>query len=206
MGLDISAISKLKPIEVPEDMEKWSDEWYDWESEQDGDVYSLYSSDAFREQSEGIEDGTYITTDDSQSTGFRAGSYTGYGTWRDWLAQSVMNGVLGKSGGAEQMWGSADGGDYGLPFMEIINFSDSEGMIGPVASKKLYNDFRQYENDVMDWMDEKYITQTPIHSASWRDDEDKPIDKGDFEWFQRQYQEWKNAFRIASDGGVVLFH
>ena len=206
MGLDISAVSKLEPIEVPEDMEKWSDEWYDWESEQDGDVYSLYSSDSFREQAEGMVDGTYITTDDSQSTGFRAGSYTGYGTWRDWLAQSVMNGVLGKSGGAEQMWGSADGGDYGLPFMEIINFSDSEGMIGPVASKKLYNDFRKYENDVMDWMDEKYLTQTPIHSASWRDDEDKPIDKGDFEWFQSQYQEWKNAFRIASDNGVVMFH
>ena len=46
MGLDISAVSKLEPIEVPEDMEKWSDEWYDWESEQDGDVYSVYSSNA----------------------------------------------------------------------------------------------------------------------------------------------------------------
>ena len=31
MGLDISAVSKLEPIEVPEDIEQWSDEWYDWE-------------------------------------------------------------------------------------------------------------------------------------------------------------------------------
>ena len=205
MGLDISAVSKLEPIEVPEDIEKWSDEWYDWEGEQGGDIYQVYSSNAFQEQSEGMEDGTYISTD-GESTGFRAGSYSGYGTWRDWLAQSVMNGVLGKTGGAEQMWGSADGGDYGLPFMEIINFSDSEGIIGPVASKKPYNDFRKYENDVMDSMDEQYLTKTPIRSASWRDDEDKPIDKGDFEWFQRQYQEWKNAFRIASDNGMVMFH
>ena len=29
------------------------------------------------------------------------------------------------------MWDSADGGDYGLPFMELINFSDADGMIGP---------------------------------------------------------------------------
>ena len=76
MGLDITAVSKLVPVEIPEDIEKWSDEYYDWESEQDGDVYALYSLDAFREQAEGIEDGTYVTTDGSQSTGFRAGSYT----------------------------------------------------------------------------------------------------------------------------------
>lgn len=205
MGLDISAVSKLEPIEVPEDIELWSDEWYDWEQEQDGPIYSVWGSPNFREQSEGMEDGTYMSRD-GESTGFRAGSYSGYGTWRDWLAQATMSGVLGKSGGAEQMWSSADSGDYGLPFMELINFSDAEGYIGPVASKKLYYDFRRYENEVMDWMDEKYLTQTPIHSASWRDDEDKPIDKGDFEWFQRQYQEWKNAFRIASDNGMVSFH
>ena len=45
MGLDISAVSKLKPIEVPEDIEKWSDEWYDWEAEQGGDVYNVWSAD-----------------------------------------------------------------------------------------------------------------------------------------------------------------
>ena len=70
-----------------------------------------------------------------------------------------MGGILSKSGGAQSMWDSADGGDYGLPFMELINFSDAEGIIGPVASKKLYYDFRKYENDVMDWMDEKCISR-----------------------------------------------
>ena len=136
----------------------------------------------------------------------RDSSYSGYGTWRDWLAQATMGGILNKSGGAESMWDSADSGDYGLPFMESINFSDAEGVIGPVASKKLYGDFRRYENDVMDWMDRIYLSRTPIDTTSWRDNEPKPLDKGDFEWFQRQYQEWKNAFRVASDNGIVMFH
>ncbi len=205
MGLDISAVSKLEPIEVPEDIETWSDEWYDWEMDQGGDVYNVWSSPNFPEQAEGIEDGTYISRD-GQYTSFRAGSYSGYGTWRDWLAQATMGGILGKTGGATTMWASADGGDYGLPFMELINFSDAEGLIGPVASKKLYGDFRRYERDIMDWMDEKYLSRTPISHSSWRDEEDTPLDKGDFEWFQRQYQEWKNAFRIASDNGIVMFH
>ena len=205
MGLDISAVSKLEPIEVPEDIEKWSDEWYDWESEIGGDVYNVYSMDAFPEQSEGLEDGAYISRD-GEHTSFRAGSYSGYGTWREWMASAVMQGILNKTGGATAMWHSSDEGDYSLPFMDIINFSDSEGMIGTVASKRLYNDFRRYENDIMDWMDHQYLTQTPMSQSSWRDEEDKPLDKGDFEWFQRQYQEWKNAFRIASDNGVVMFH
>jgi hypothetical protein len=205
MGLDISAVSKLEPIEVPEDIEQWSDEWYDWEADQGGDVYNVWSSPNFPEQAEGMEDGTYIARD-SQHTSFRAGSYSGYGTWRDWLAQATMGGILNKSGGAQSMWDSADGGDYGLPFMELINFSDAEGIIGPVASKKLYYDFRKYENDVMDWMDRMYLSRKPIDSSSWDEKEPQPLDKGDFEWFQRQYQEWKNAFRIASDNGIVMFH
>ena len=90
--------------------------------------------------------------------------------------------------------------------MELINFSDADGMIKNVASKKLYYDFRKYENDIMDWMDEMYLTRKPITPPDWKEEESKPLDKGDFEWFQRQYQEWKNAFRIASDNGVVMFH
>ena len=112
MGLDISAVSKLEPIEVPEDIEIWSDEWYDWEMDQGGDVYNVWSSPNFPEQAEGIEDGTYISRN-GEYTSFRAGSYSGYGTWRDWLAQATMGGVLGKTGGATTMWASADSGDYG---------------------------------------------------------------------------------------------
>ena len=34
MGLDITAISEIEPVEIPEDIELWSDEYYDWEEEQ----------------------------------------------------------------------------------------------------------------------------------------------------------------------------
>ena len=204
MGLDITAVSKLKPIEIPDNIEKWSDEYYDWEMEQESSIVNIYTHDAFQEASEGLEDGAYVEL--GESFGFRAGSYSGYGTFREWLASAVMQGVLTQTGGAKSMWETGDGGDYGLPFMEMINFSDAEGAIGPVASKKLYNDFRRYEIDVMNWMDEKYLTQTPITSPDWRDEEDKPLDKGDFEWFQARYKDWKNAFRIASDNGAVIFH
>ena len=97
MGLDITAVSKLEPIEAPEDIELWSNEWYDWEQEQDGPIYNVWSSPNFRDQAEGMEDGTYMSRD-GKSTGFRAGSYSGYGTWRDWLAQATMGGILNKSG------------------------------------------------------------------------------------------------------------
>ena len=46
MGLDISVISQMRPVEIPEDIELWSDEYYDWEQEQDfdGNVWNLYQS------------------------------------------------------------------------------------------------------------------------------------------------------------------
>ena len=46
MGLDISVISNLEPIEIPEDIELWSDEYYDWEKENypDKDVWNLSQS------------------------------------------------------------------------------------------------------------------------------------------------------------------
>ena len=35
MGLDISVISEIVPIDIPEDIELWSDEYYEWEEKQD---------------------------------------------------------------------------------------------------------------------------------------------------------------------------
>ena len=36
MGLDISVISNIKPMDLPEGIKKWSDEYYDWEEKEDG--------------------------------------------------------------------------------------------------------------------------------------------------------------------------
>ena len=64
------------------------------------------------------------------------------------------------------------------PFFELINFSDCEGFIGPKTSKKLYNDFAKHENRF----------------------------KGEDEYFLDKYEKWKEAFRLASNNGIVDFH
>ena len=64
---------------------------------------------------------------------FGAGSYSGYGAWRDWLARragypsarAVQNGIT--SG----------------PFVELINFADNEGYIGSTVAAKLAKDFAE---------------------------------------------------------------
>ena len=72
MGLDISVISQMRPVEIPEDIELHSEEYYDWEKEQeyDGYVWNLYHHPHFTAQSEGLPDsavvgdGTGIDTED----------------------------------------------------------------------------------------------------------------------------------------------
>lgn len=64
------------------------------------------------------------------------------------------------------------------PFMELINFSDCEGTIGTEVSAKLIEDFRRYRNKA-----------EAIGGVFW--------DK---------YQEWQEAFKVASNKGAVNFH
>lgn len=65
------------------------------------------------------------------------------------------------------------------PFWELINFSDCEGVIGPKTSAKLHADFIAFDE----------IAKT--HSD---------------EWFYRKYQDWTQAFELASQNGLVAFH
>ena len=189
MGLDITAVSKLKPIEIPDHLEQWSDEYYDWEMEQEGSIVNIYTHDAFPEASEGLEDGAYLEL--GERYGFRAGSYSGYNEWRRLLARAA----LGMSD--EEVWNKVDSGvGYNeIPFGELINFSDADGVIGPVSAEKLYNDFVNLEEDVMAQLDRYYLKF-----------EDFEVDGETYHWFKHKYNDWKEAFRIASDNGAVIFH
>lgn len=93
---------------------------------------------------------------------FSPGSYSAYNWWRD------------------NLYFFASGND----FNELINFSDSEGVIGSVVSKKLARDFIKNESKA------KVFSKT--------------IEQGDG-WFEH-YLEWKKAFEMASDNGAVEFH
>ena len=191
MGLDISVISQIKPISIPEGIELWSNEYYEWEEKQDieGSVWNFQPNTYFREQSEGLPDGFGYGTGEEYS--FRAGSYSGYGEWRDLLARLALD------MGSEGVWNKIDSGEgYSeIPFSEVINFSDADGVIGPVASKKLYNDFVNYEKDIIKKLDRYYLKF-----------EDFEIDGETYDWFKHKYKDWKEAFRIASNNGAVIFH
>ncbi|KAB8333690.1 hypothetical protein SD80_012210 [Scytonema tolypothrichoides VB-61278] len=66
-----------------------------------------------------------------------------------------------------------------LPFYELIDFSDCEGSIGPAMAQKLAQDFMAHQ---------LYIEQ--------RTDAD----------FQEVYADFRKAFTIASNNGIVTFH
>lgn len=158
MGLDITyhrSVTFLRP--------KDEDGEYDWRGGED----ALYVNPDFVERADGLETGIYRV---EGGGGFRAGGYGGYNEWRRQLAEQI--------GGytPESAWGGHGGAS--TPFVELVNFSDCEGVIGPITSAKLARDFA-------------------AHRA-------KADEIGG--WFAEQYGNWQTAFEAAADGGVVIFH
>ena len=191
MGLDISVISDIKPMDLPEGMKKWSEEYYNWEEKEGKEFWSPYNMEAFERHSEGLPDSELVYSDDGEYFSFRAGSYSGYGEWRNDLAIAA-----GYEGGSEEVWMKADGGAYGFPFEELINFPDNEGVIGPVVSQKLYDDFVNYEEEINHTIDQWYLKMVP----------GKEYAGEDMQWFKNKYKDWKHAFDIARQNGMVIFH
>jgi hypothetical protein len=104
---------------------------------------------------------------------FRAGSYGGYNAWRDKLAQ------LAGYKSAEDVWANPD---LKEAFVELINFSDCEGVIGSKFSTKLLKDFIDFDAKASDF------------------------ELNDGGYFYRLYQEWRKAFELAAQNGAVEFH
>lgn len=176
MGLTITAYSKVTLVcaigarEFDGNREAQSLAGYD--------SHTFLYQDGERPQSDGMADGVYST--DGKGFEFEAGSYGGYGAWRNELAEMM----LGKS--AEDVWTMCNApateakseAERMLPFLELINFSDCEGFIGPKTCAKLSADFANNQ---------------------------KKANGGD-KHFRKRYAEWRKAFAIASEGGVVKFH
>lgn len=127
----------------------------------------------------------YSDTDESEYGSFRAGSYSGYNHWREQLAK--MAGYENP----EEVWNDYDAeiervGETGKmkPFYELICFSDCEGIICSEISAKLYEDFVNFEEKA------KNFVENSIENN----------------YFYSKYKEWKEAFRVASDNGLVSFH
>ena len=116
---------------------------------------------------------------------FCAGSYSGYGAWREQLAQLAGYEPIPytKSYGDKKEFMSYSAAAWkskGGPFWELINFSDCEGYIGSVDAAKLYKDFLDYANKA-----KKLFKDDP--------------------YFIQRYNSWKKVMKIVSKGGLVRF-
>jgi hypothetical protein len=175
MGLDISYASKI------------NFESRNYVSDEDNNVY-LYPNDSLLDQSEGIQSGEY--TCEGIQDSFRAGSYSGYGSWRKTLAELIaweienlwlhVETLVQRNENLNDILDENDEFKVDIPFVELLHFSDCEGFIGPKTSAKLHADF-------LEW-----------------DEKAKNFDSQN-SYFYERYQEWTKAFEVASDGGCVIF-
>lgn len=168
MGLDITAFTKLTRVVSPSgNTTSWSAHIIKW------------VEDNFPGRTAGIEANVPYAVS-IEPLHFRAGSYGGYGAWRNDLARLAGYPASYEpeyehkfSAGA---WAAAEG-----PFWELINFADNEGVIGPVVSAKLLKDFEAFDARAKGF---------------------KPDAIG---YFYDRYQHWHRAFKLAADGGAVDF-
>ena len=158
MGLDIRAYKKLKVVENPQKDE--DGDLINWKAEWTPGEGMKWSEEHFPGRGEGINADSVYTYEDSFK--FRAGSYSSYGYWRDKLEEFK--------------------GD--VAFQELIDFADNEGVLGPVVSKKLFEDFKKYEEEAEEFA--------------------KTLNDGEF--FIERYICWMKAFEYASDDGAVDFY
>lgn len=132
MGLDITAYTNLTA-----DPDAPLEEWGEVDPETHWKCNSVDETEKrWPGRTAGLTEGTIYSFGDS--VGFRAGSYSGYGAFRDWLAR--MAGYRS----ASAVW---EGAITTGPFFELIHFSDCEGVIGPVVAAKLARDFADREAD-----------------------------------------------------------
>ena len=164
MGLAITAYRKLTKIDDPvlEDGEPidWENEWL---AHPDTIEMAEYH---WPGRAAGIERGAVYRF--AEKVEFRAGSYGGFAGWRRILAQAAGYESL------EAVWTNHPDG----PFVELLDFSDCEGVIGPIVAAKLAHDFSEHEEKITA-------------------DADR--------YFVKKYKLWRKAFEMAADGGAVDF-
>lgn len=177
MGLDITAYRKLEEVRPVAGDEDGYDEG----------LASFYESKDFPGRFEGLKEGVFYRA--AEEHGFRAGSYSGYSAWRDWLAKLAGYPAAGAEPSddsfrdiyrkhhphAADVWKRDSG-----PFYELINFTDCDGTLGPVVAAKLAKDFAEYD--------------------------ERAKAAADPDWYYDLYCEWRKAMEMAADGGAVDFH
>ncbi|HLL74857.1 MAG TPA: hypothetical protein VK421_06295 [Pyrinomonadaceae bacterium] len=166
MGLGITAHEKLAFISPKDeaDAARLEQEYEDGEN----GVIKIWISRDFPRAADKLADGAFYRSE-GKDFRFRAGAYSSYNRWRESLAR-----MIGET--ARRFWNDPRPG----PFVELINFSDCEGVIGPETSAKLARDFQEYAERA-----ERF--------------------RGEADWLTT-YQNFRKAFELAAGGGCVRFH
>jgi hypothetical protein len=188
MGLDITAVSRTASHFLGS-REQLGDEQYEELLESDT-ALPIWVSDGHEERLDGYARGMYRV--EGQSMGFRAGSYSGYNWWRRHLSLMALDEE------PQTVWADPEA-FAGEPFVELIDFSDCEGCIGPKTSAKLAKDFRDYAAQAEAYARERGEQRDPNRGPLA--DEDQVGS-----WWLESYREWQEAFELASDDGFVKFH
>ena len=100
-----------------------------------------------------------------------------YGRYGKW--REALAALVGVS--TDDIWNGPEDIAKATPFYELINFADNEGTIGPAVSAKLAADF------------DKYAERAAGHRPDWPS------------WHET-YEDFRKAFHLAANGGVVQFH
>ena len=194
MGLDITAYSKVAGNYLGP-AEQFSDDQRE-ELAEDDNVVRVYTDTGFEERLDGHAQGYYRMNPSGESFGFRAGSYSGYNWWRRHLSRMAFDME------AEDIWEiMAEEPEEltGHPFVELINFSDCEGCIGPRTSRKLAEDFRKFAEQAKAYVEAQQSPNNPNRGV-------EDADEAANEWWLEAYGEWQRAFELAADDGFVKFH
>jgi hypothetical protein len=172
MGLDISVYKGLIKADVDESLL----ENEDFEPEGDDQVRFYINPDDLHTVENINPNFVY---EYEKSFGFRAGSYSSYNHWREQLAKlagyPATENYEGHQKHSATVWENPIAG----AFLEIINFSDCEGVIGEKNSKKLAIDFAKYQEAANNFGDKRFL---------------------------ELYNTWREAFEWASNNGCVEFH
>ena len=140
-------------------------------------VEEFHINDYFMEHHEDLkeyikDDKFYGLIDSDNEFTFRAGSYGTYGDFRRRLC------VLVHDISIAEFWEKGEE-IYTLDFGYLLNFSDSQGIIGPAACKRLLQDFIKWDDLVYE---------------AWRE---SPLMYG-------VYRDFKKAVEIGSNGLVIF--
>jgi hypothetical protein len=184
MGLDIMAISNLEKKHKLSEEQKalpWEFQTAKKATRITIDATPYGSEHGGFNKCEDMEGGKYAETDETTEHHFRAGSYSGYNTFRKLLSKGVAEVDV------DTLWGNED--QYkDSPMFEMINFSDCEGILGTGVCQKLYQQF--VDNRV------KFENYLKVEFGQ---------DVNTVKWEMETYDNFSEAFRLGSQKGIVVY-